>query len=120
MTLLLTTSCEEKIQQTRGKIKKMTDSTIVATIDKYDVVFDSKQAKFDVGAVMTGDSIKIHYIGNLRDKKAKAVLVALIPRIGNTITIGFDPSKELKTGEMTEEEKETLHKATENGKKLQR
>ena len=77
-TVLLVSSCQEKIQTTKAMVKKTTDTTLVATIDKYDIVFDIKQARCDNGAVMAGDSVTIHYIGDLRDKKAKALLLKLI------------------------------------------
>ena len=70
--LLAVSSCEEKIQTTTGKVKKLNDSTMVATIDKYDITFDMKQVRFDNGVVIPGDSAVIHYIGDLRDKQAKA------------------------------------------------
>ena len=52
--LLAVSSCEEKIQTTTGKVKKLNDSTMVATIDKYDITFDMKQVRFDNGVVIPG------------------------------------------------------------------
>ena len=102
--ILTFSSCEEKLQMTTGKIKKMNDSTMVATIDKYDITFDMKQVRFDNGVVIPGDSAVIHYIGDLRDKQAKALLIKLIPPKPRIVEAVYNPDAELKTRPMSKEE----------------
>ena len=102
--ILTFSSCEEKLQMTTGKIKKMSDSTMVATIDKYDITFDMKQVRFDNGVVIPGDSAVIHYIGDLRDKQAKALLIKLIPPKPRIVEAVYNPDAELKTRPMSKEE----------------
>ena len=112
-------SCEEKLQTTTGKIKKMSDSIMVATIDKYDITFDMKHVRFDNGVVIPGDSAVIHYIGDLRDKKATALLIRLIPPKPRVADAVYDPSKKLETTPMTKEQikqhEEALEFAKEHG-----
>ena len=114
------TSCEEKIQKCRAAVKEMNDSAMVTKIDKYDIKFDTKQAKFMGGAVMPGDSVVIDYVGDLRDKTAKAVIVSLIPPKPNYIEAGYDPSKKLETSPMSKEEvkemEDFMKRAHENGR----
>ena len=116
--VLAMTSCKDKIQTTKGLVKRMSDTTIVATIDKYNIVFDTKKAKCDNGAVMPGDSVTIHYVGDLRDKRAKALLIRLMPKKGTVVEAVYDPSKELILSEepMSEGEKASLEKYVKGGK----
>lgn len=89
------TSCEEKIKTTRGVVKRLTDKELIATIDKYEINFDITKAKVDNGALMAGDSVVIHYAGDLREKQARALLMRLIPKQGTIVEAVYDPSKEL-------------------------
>lgn len=89
------TSCEEKIKTTRGVVKRLTEKELIATIDKYEIKFDITKAKEDNGALMAGDSVVIHYIGDLREKQARALLLRLIPKQGTIVEAVYDPSKEL-------------------------
>ena len=89
------TSCEEKIKTTRGVVKRLTDKELIATIDKYEINFDITKAKVDNGALMAGDSVVIHYTGDLREKQARALLLRLIPKQGTIVEAVYDPSKEL-------------------------
>ena len=117
--VLAMTSCKDKIQTTKGLVKRMSDTTIVATIDKYNIVFDTKKAKCDNGAVMPGDSVTIHYVGDLRDKRAKALLIRLMPKKGTVVEAVYDPSKELVVSEepLSEKDKASLEKYAKSGKK---
>ena len=119
VTVLALTSCRDKIQTTKGKIKRMSDTTVVAQIDRYDIVFDVKKAKFDNGAVMPGDSVTVHYVGDLRDKRAKALLIKLMPKRGTVVEAIYDPSKELVVSEepLSEKDKASLEKYAKSGKK---
>ena len=95
-------SCEKKIQTTKGKVRNIkTDSTMVLSIDKYDIEVDTRYVRYPNGAAMAGDSVVMNYIGDLRDKKVRALILNLIPQKGNYMEIGFDPSRELKTSEKT-------------------
>lgn len=89
------TSCEEKIKTTRGVVKRLTEKELIATIDKYEINFDITKAKVDNGALMAGDSVVIHYTGDLREKQARALLMRLIPKQGTIVEAVYDPSKEL-------------------------
>ena len=102
------TSCEEKVQVSKGKVKRMTDSTVTVTIDKYDIVFHAKEAHFANGALIPGDSTIVSYIGNLRDKEAKALIFELIPPKGHYIEPGYDENKKLETAPMTDKEKRDM------------
>lgn len=82
----------------------MTDTTMVAKIDGRDITFDLKQAKYDNGFVMAGDSVTVFYVGDLREGKVKAGLIRLIPRKPHVVDVKFDDSKELKTKTMSDEE----------------
>lgn len=110
-------ACQEKIKTTVGLIEKVSDTTAVVKIDKYLIVFDTKQARFDNGAVMKNDSVAVHYIGDLRDKKAKALLVKLMPRKGTVVEAVYDPSKELKVKEepMADQQVEAIEKYAKSG-----
>lgn len=111
-TMMSVTSCQEKIKTTKGQVKRMSDTTAVVTIDKYDIVFDTKQARFDNGAIMQEDSVTVHYIGDLRDKRAKALIVRLMPKKGTVVEAVYDPSKELIVSDepMSEEQIKSLEK----------
>ena len=110
--IMSVTSCQEKIKTTKGQVKRTSDTTAVVTIDKYDIVFDTKQARFDNGAIMQEDSVMIHYIGDLRDKRAKALIVRLMPKKGTVVEAVYDPSKELIVSDepMSEEQIKRLEK----------
>lgn len=117
ISLLLLAACQsEQIKLTQGHIKEMTDTSIVVVIDNYDITFITKQAKYDNGAVMPGDSVAIHYVGDLREKHAVAALIKLIPPQGTIVEAGFDPTKELKTAPMNEEDAKKFDKFIEHEK----
>lgn len=112
VTLILASCTSGKIQKTTGTVKSIKDSTMLVAIDKYDIRFDVSKARYDNGAVMKDDSVVIHYIGNLRDKEAKAVLIRLVPKQGTVVEAVYDPSKELITtpDPMSEEQARKLEK----------
>ena len=116
--MLAVTSCQEKIKTTTGLVRRVSDTSAVVVVDKYDIVFDTKKARFDNGAIMHEDSVTIHYIGDLRDKRAKALLVHLIPKKGTVVEAVYDPSKELVVSEkpLSKEEVERLKKFARSGK----
>lgn len=119
MLLLAVSSCQEEIQKTSGHIKELTDSTMVTIVGDYSIAFDITQTRYDNGLVQPGDSVNVHYVGNLRDKKAKAVLVNLIPRKGVIMEITGEPdmSKELKTKEMEADEQKAIDEFVRESKK---
>lgn len=92
---------------------------MLVAIDKYDIKFDIKKTRYDNGAVMKDDSVVIHYTGDLREKKARALLVRLVPRKGTVVKAVYDPSKELITDQnpMSEEQVKKLEKFAKSGKK---
>lgn len=83
---------------------------MIVKIDDYDINFVTKQAKYDNGAVMPGDSVVIHYVGDLREKHAVAAIVRLIPKPGRIVEAGYDPTKPLKVSDqsLTDKEKKDL------------
>lgn len=97
----------------------MTDSTLVTIIDDHQVTFDYKQATFDNGFVMAGDSAVINYIGSLSDEPVKAVLIKLIPKKGHVVNAVYDPNKKLETAPMTPEQQKQLEEGVEFAKKHQ-
>lgn len=112
VTLILASCSSDKIQKTTGTVKSIKDSTMLVAIDKYDISFDVSKARYDNGAVMKGDSVVIHYIGDLREKKARALLLRLVPKKGTVVEAVYDPSKELIVGEkpLSEEQVKKLKK----------
>lgn len=112
VTLIHASCSSDKIQKTTGTVKSIKDSTMLVAIDKYDIRFDVSKTRYDNGAVMKDDSVVIHYIGDLRDKEAKAVLIRLVPKQGTVVEAVYDPSKELITtpDPMPEEQAKKLEK----------
>ena len=90
---------------------------MVTGIGQYQIQFDISKARFTNGAIMVGDSVRVNYIGDLKEKKAKAVIVYLMPQKSNVVTAGFNPDAELETKPMTSEEKESFDKFVETAKK---
>lgn len=97
----------------------MTDTTFVSVIDDHRVTFAIKQATFDNGFVMAGDSAVVHYIGSLSDDPVKAVLIKLIPKKGHVVDAVYDPNKKLETAPMTPEKVKSLEEGVEFAKKHQ-
>ena len=91
LTILLVSSCKERMETTRALVKSVNDSTIVASIDKYDITFDILNANFLNGAVMRGDSV--------------------------SMKPGNDKSRPLKTEPMSKTEVENLDAFVEEAKK---
>ena len=107
-------SCGDKVEVCSGKVKSINDSAMVASVGDYSIRFDVSSAKYTNGFVMDGDSVSINYVGDLRDKKARALAVRLIPR-STVVDAVYDPSKELKTadrplGEKASEDLEKLRR----------
>lgn len=112
-------SCREELKSCSGHIKEQTDSTLVIVTGGADVTFDVADARYDNGFVMLGDSVNVHYVGDLRSKNVHAMLIRLVPRKGRVVDAVFDPSKELKVSERedTEAEQEEMQKFIEVSKK---
>lgn len=87
----------------------MTDTTMVATMGDYAITFDTKKAQYTNGAIMDGDSVVIHYVGDLKERKAKAAIVKLIPKKGRVVEAVYDPSKELEVSEQPMSKDEEKH-----------
>ncbi|MDO4159420.1 MAG: hypothetical protein Q4D41_03070 [Prevotellaceae bacterium] len=119
--LALMFSCgREEIKICKGKVKSATDSLIVAQLGDYEIKFDAKQAEYTHGAVMAGDSVRINYVGDLKTKRVKAVIVYLIPEQGNVVDAVYDPNKELKTAPMDEAKRKDLEDFVKLSKKRNR
>ena len=119
VALLAFNACSDEIKSTKVSIQSMTDTTFVSVIDDHRVTFDIKQATFDNGCVMAGDSAVVHYIGSLSDDPVKAVLIKLIPKKGHVVDAVYDPNKKLETAPMTKEEVKELEEGVEFAKKRQ-
>ena len=119
IAILSFNACSEEIKSTNVSIKQMTDSTLLTIIDDHQVTFDYKQATFDNGFVMAGDSAVINYIGSLSDDPVKAVLIKLIPKKGHVMNAVYDPNKKLETAPMTDKEVKELEEGVEFAKKHQ-
>ena len=117
VVLSLFASCQEKIKTCHGKVKRVTDTTIVATVDKYEILFDTRDANFLNGAVLFGDSAVFNYIGDLRKKEVRAMVVNWIPPKPHYIKKGYDSTQELKTAPMSEGQKEQLDAFVKEAKK---
>ena len=115
--VVLLSSCEKRIQTCRVAVKGVNDSVMVAKLDKYDIEFNTVQARFVNGAVMAGDSAVVEYVGDLREKKVVAVIVSLIPPKPHYIEAGYDPSKKLEVAPMGEEEEKEMDAFIERAKK---
>ena len=108
-------SCGDKIQSCTGRVKKLTDSTMVVRIGEHNVRLDTKDAEYGNGFVLVGDSVSIRYVGDFKEKNARAVTVRIIPR-STVVDAVYDPSKELKTadrplGEKASEDLEKLRRS---------
>lgn len=107
--VLILAGCHTKeIKVCSAKIDTMTDTTIVTKIGDYKITFDTKEARYTNGAVMPGDSVTVHYVGDLKEKHAVAAIVYLIPPKGTEVEAVYDPTKELKTTPMSEEDAKEL------------
>jgi hypothetical protein len=95
--VLLTASCRHKMERgdTTGMVDEINDSAMIVKIDGSKVKFDITVATFTNGSVMYGDSVIVHYIGDLSMKRALAETVHLLERKSNIVVI--DPSKPVDT-----------------------
>ncbi len=100
--MLLTVSCRHKMEhgETRGLVDEINDSAMVVKIDGSKVKFDITVAAFTHGAVMYGDSVIVHYVGDLSMKRALAETVYLLERKGTVIELPKDPAKRDTTAEL--------------------
>lgn len=115
--LLILAGCHTKeIKVCSGLIDHMSDTTITTKIGDYDIIFDVRKARYTNGAVMPGDSVTIHYIGDLKEKHAVAAVVYLMPPVGDVVEAGYDPSKELLTSPKSEEDVKKLDEFVEKVK----
>lgn len=99
--LLLSVSCSKVVKdKTSGVVDEINDSVMVLKVDGSKVHFDITAASFTHGAVMYGDSVIVHYAGDLSQKRALAEAVFLIERPGTIVEVKvgeIDSTKELLT-----------------------
>ena len=100
--VLLSVSCRHKVvrDECRALVDEINDSVLVGKIDGKKVKFDISEAAFTHGAVMYGDSVIIHYIGDLSMKRAFAENVFLLDRPRQIIEIPRDPEKRDTTAKL--------------------
>jgi len=115
--IMLFNACREEMKVTSVKLNGVTDSTIVTKIDGHEIVFSIKEATFDNGMVMAGDSVTVHYVGDMGQGTARALLIKLIPRKGHVVNAVYDPSKELKTDSLSDTDLKSMHEAIEFAKR---
>ena len=99
---MLAISCKNKIShdRTSGIVDEINDSVMIARIGADKVKFDITTASFTNGAVMYGDSVIIHYVGDLSKKRALAKSIYLIVRPGTVVELKegeIDSTKTLET-----------------------
>lgn len=117
LVLFAVQSCRKEIKVCTAKVQEVTDSTSMKTmIGDYEITFDMSKARLTNGAVMPGDSVRINYIGDLKERKAKALIVYLIPKPGNVVDAVYDPNKELLTKPMDPEDKKRLDEFVEHSR----
>lgn len=92
-------------------------TSMVVVIGDDCVKFDINDARYTNGAIMVGDSVKVEYVGDLDEKKAKAVIVYLIPKKGNVVNAGYNSNAELKTKPMDSITKKKFDEFVESAKK---
>lgn len=97
MSVFFFVACNDEIKTCEGRVKDVNDSTMVVKISDYEVSFDTKDMRFANGFVIAGDSVVMQYVGSLRSKSVKGLLVRIIPTAGKVVTAGEDTSKDLKT-----------------------
>lgn len=116
--LLLVQSCRKEIKVCTAKVGEVKDTTeMVANIGDYAITFDIKDARFTQGAVMQGDSVRVNYIGDLSERRVKALVVCLLPKQGNVVNAVYNPDAELKTKPMDERTRERFEKFVRNAEK---
>ena len=100
--VLLSVSCRHKMEkgETSGLVDEINDTAMVVKIDGSTVKFDITVATFTHGAVMYGDSVIVHYVGDLSMKRALAETVFLIDRPSRIVEIPRDPEKRDTTVEL--------------------
>jgi len=97
-------SCHKVVRDvTKGVVDEINDSVMIAKVDDAKVKFDISEAAFTNGVVMYGDSVNIHYIGDLSMKRCVAEQVVLIVRPSQVVIIDenapIDTTKVLQTKE---------------------
>lgn len=71
LVLFAVQSCRKEIKVCTAKVQEVTDSMSMKTmIGDYEITFDMSKARLTNGAVMPGDSVRINYIGDLKERKA--------------------------------------------------
>ncbi len=115
VAVLAMQSCRKEIKVCTAKVEQVADSTTMTThVGDYAISFDISKARFTHGAVMPGDSVRINYVGDLKERKAKALIVYLIPKPGNVVEVGYDAGKELLTKPMDPEDRRRLDEFVRN------
>ena len=107
LTLLPSCSGKQELKEALAVVQSMTDSTVVATVDGSDATLVTTEVRITNGAYMPGDSIRLYYVGRLSSGKARAMLIAVIPRPSEVIGAGVDLTRELKTASPEEQEQQT-------------
>lgn len=97
MSVLVYASCSDEIKTCEGRVKEVNDSVLVMKISDYEVSFDTRDMRYANGFVIAHDSVVIQYVGSLRSKKVKGLLVRVIPNKGKVVTVGADADKKLET-----------------------
>ena len=121
---VITVSCSKIVKdKVTGLVDEINDSVLVARIDGSKVNFDIRDASFTNGAVMYGDSVIIHYVGDLSKKRALAEAVYLIARTGVIVEIKeneIDSTAELQTRPASPDQVKSIDKLIEAAKKQEK
>lgn len=115
--LLLVCSCSPDVKTCSGRINRLNDTLMVMQIGDYTIDFDIRKARYTNGAILSGDSVNVDYTGDLRQKKAKALTVSLIPPVGTVVDLSeMDTTKELLVAPKSPEQVKALREFVEGEK----
>lgn len=99
LSLPLVSCSDDELKETRGIVDSLSNDTLVVNIQGVNVSLLTTDLQPSNTAIMSGDSVKLYYVGSLSSGKAKAMLLTLIPPVPTVVEAGYDESKELKTAE---------------------
>ena len=118
LLIMTVQSCQKGMKDCEGRVEEINGTTsMVVTVDGDSVKFDIDSVDYTNGAVMVGDSVKVGYVGDLDERKVRAVTVSLIQKKGHVVNAGFNPDSELKTRSMDSITKERFDEFVESASK---
>lgn len=99
LAALFFSSCaDNSLKDARGKVVRFDKTVMVVSVDESEYTLNIQDARFSRDVALAGDSVSIHYLGDLSDN-ARAMLISRIPTASKVVEVGYDASKELLTAE---------------------